>query len=97
MKKIIPRHTKIVETIDTSFGTLVREDYYRYPREESNLYMLDAQGNALWFAERAMDDDAYANSIRKAGDSSVKCASWNGFDCEINLNNGKIIHAAFTK
>ena len=92
-----PRHTKIVEAIVTPHGTLVQEDYYLYPKHESNIYMVDNQGDLLWFAERAMDDDAYANKIRKSSDTTVKCASWNGFDCEIDLLTGKLVHAAFTK
>jgi hypothetical protein len=91
------RYTQVVETVDTPFGTLVREDYYGYPKSESNIYMLSPHGTLLWFAERAMDDDAYANPICKAGEASINCASWNGFDCEINLEDGKLIHAAFTK
>lgn len=92
-----PRHTRIIETVVTPFGTLVHEDCYQYPRHESNLYMVDAQGNVLWFAERAVDDDAYANRIRKSSDATVKCASWNGFDCEIDLKTGALVHASFAK
>lgn len=91
------RHTQVIEAIETPYGTLVREDYYGYPKSEANLYMVDAHGTLLWIAERAMEDDAYANPVHDLGDTTVKCASWNGFDCEINLKNGKLIHAAFTK
>jgi hypothetical protein len=91
------RHTKIVEKIDTQFGTLVREDYYGYPRSESNLYMVDAQGKPIWFAERVANDDSYANPIRQLGECRIKCASWNGFDCEIDIKSGKLIDSAFTK
>jgi len=94
---IAPRHTQVVEVIDTAFGTLVREDYYRYPQQESNLYMLDSSSRPIWFAERAMGDDAYANPIRRIGEDKIKCASWKGFDCEIDLRTGRLINAAFTK
>lgn len=91
------RHTKIVETLATPVGTLVREDYYKYPRYESNLYMIGEGGSVVWFAERAMPDDAYANPIRGTSSHTVKCASWEGFDCEIDLRTGKLINAEFTK
>ncbi|MBL0044772.1 MAG: hypothetical protein IPP33_10380 [Flavobacteriales bacterium] len=94
---ITPRHTRVVESIDTPFGTLVREDYFGYPQTESNLYLVDAKGDPLWFAERARANDAYANHIRFSGEFSVKCASWECFDCEIDLRNGKLIGAVFTK
>lgn len=92
-----PRHTKIVEAIATPYGTLIHEDHYLYPRHESNIYMVEEQGAILWFAERAMNDDAYTNKIRKSSETTVKCASWNGFDCEIDLATGKLVDTAFTK
>ncbi len=94
---IRPRHTKVIESLDTPFGTLVREDYCGYPKSESNLYMIDASGNPVWFAERPMDHDAFANPLHGLGPISVKCGSWKGFDCEIDLRHGKLIHAEFTK
>jgi len=95
--KSSPRHTKIAEIVATEFGTLIREDYYQYPRTESNLYMTDSENNVLWFAERAMGDDAYAGQIRQIDNQTIKCASWNGFDCEIDLQTGKLVNAQFTK
>lgn len=92
-----PRHTAIVEAIATGFGTVVREEYYQYPGNESNLYLVNSSGEVVWFAERAMDDDAYVNPIRVIGDDRIKCASWNGFDCEISLQDGTLSHASFTK
>lgn len=91
------RHTRILETTETSFGTLVREDYFGYPASESNLYLVDASGTVIWFAERAMPADAYANSVRVSEPSIVACASWNGFDCEINLKNGQLLGSRFTR
>jgi hypothetical protein len=92
-----PRHTTIVETIETGLGTLVREDYYQYSKNESNLYLVNSFGEIVWFAERAMDDDAYANPIRIIGEDRIKCASWNGFDCELFLRDGKLGNVSFTK
>ena len=95
--KLIPRHTKIVETIETPFGTVVRENYYKYPESESNLYMIGPKNIILWFAERPMIDDAYANSIRQTKNETIKCSSWKGFDCEIDLRTGKLLNSVFTK
>ena len=81
----------------TSWGLLVREDYFLYPEFESNLYMVDSAGSPLWFAERAMEGDAFSNPVRQVNESVVQCASWRGFDCQINLKDGKLVHAAFTK
>ena len=94
---LLPRHTSIVETVDTPLGTVVREDYYQYPRYESNLYLVNSEGKPIWFAERAMEEDAFANQIRVIDDGRIKCASWNGFDCEISLLDGRLTQASFTK
>lgn len=94
---ITPRHTRVVESLGTQFGTLVREDYYGYPKAESNLYLLNDNGAPVWFAERPMEDDAYANPIRSVGLISVRCGTWNGFDCEIDLRSGKLTRADFVK
>jgi hypothetical protein len=94
---ICPRHTEIVETLATPFGTLVREDYYGYPESESNVYMVDAADNLVWFAERPIDGDAFANPLHALGPRSVRCSSWKGFDCEIDLHDGKLVQSKFTR
>jgi hypothetical protein len=91
------RHTRVLEVVETQYGVLVREDYYGYPEAESNLYMVDVHGTLLWFAERAMYGDSYANPVRVSSSHSVRCASWKGYECEIDLENGRLIHAVFTK
>lgn len=92
-----PRHTEIVEAIHTPWGVLVREDYFQFPETESNLYMVDSAGRPLWFAERAMAGDAYASPMIRVAENLVCCASWHGFDCYINLQDGRLVNAAFTK
>lgn len=92
-----PRHTSIVEAIQTPWGVLVREEHFQYPEVESNLYMVDGTGTPVWFAERAMDGDAYANPVFRINDGLVRCASWRGFDCEIDLQDGRLVNATFTK
>lgn len=92
-----PRHTKIVESISTPFGLLIREECFGYPEAESNIYMVDEDGKPIWFAQRAMDDDAYANQIVRLDENTIRCASWNGFTSDINLKNGTLIRSEFTR
>jgi hypothetical protein len=92
-----PRHTKIVESISTPFGRLIREDYFDYPEAESNIYMIDEDGKPIWFAQRVMDDDKYANYIVLLDENTFRCASWNGFTSDINLENGTLISSEFTR
>lgn len=95
--KLQARHTSIVETLTTEFGFVVREDYFGYPESESNLYMVDDSNRPIWFAERLMPDDAYANPLHRINSQSVTCSSWKGFTCQIDLRTGKIAHSEFTR
>lgn len=96
MKSLTPKHTNIKEAIDVNGGILVREDYFGYPKGESNIYLL-IEGNKIeWFAELPMENDAYVNPI-VLGKESFKCGSWNGFTCTVSLIDGKIINRLFTK
>jgi len=94
---IQPLHTEIVETLETSFGILVRESYDLYPEGVSNIYLVDAAGRLVWFAELAMLGDCFSNDIVQISDSQIVCSSWKGYDCTINLSNGKLANANFTK
>ena len=95
--ELIPRHTQIVETIQTRFGLLAREEYFQFPEDESNLYMISPDGVLLWVAERVMEGDVYANPIVRIDQAQISCASWKGYDCEIDLRSGKLLRATFTK
>jgi len=90
---LLPRHTRVVETVVTAFGTLVREDYRHYPNEESNLYLVDSANTVLWFAQRAMPDDSYANPIVVLGNDKVRCYSAKGIECDIDLKTGRLLNA----
>ena len=91
------RHTQIIEMVDTDFGTLVREDCHGYPTEESNLYLVDPENNVLWFAQRAMKDDCYANAVIPVSKDKIKCFSGKGVECEIDLRTGRLIGAELVR
>lgn len=90
-----PRHTQIEEEIETDAGILVREAYYGHPKGITNIYLVQ-DGRIAWEAELPMSDDVYANPIRVEGDH-FQCASWNGIDCKIALQTGKITESLLTK
>ncbi len=93
---IKPRHTKIVETLKLDDKTIVREDYMKYPKSESNVYAIDNKGNIIWFAELPSVDDCYANKMR-IENKLLKICSWNCFMVSLDLKNGKIIEKKFVK
>jgi hypothetical protein len=92
-----PRHTEILETLATEFGTVVREDNRNHPNSEPNLYMLSSEGKVVWFAERKLENDAYPNQIIRISPEKIKCFSAMGLECEIDLRTGKILSAELTR
>jgi len=75
----------------------VREDYHGYPKDESNLYLVDSENNVVWFAQRAMKDDCYANPVVPVSQDKIKCFSGKGWECEIDLKTGRLISAELVR
>lgn len=92
----MPIGTVVVEVIELNGRLIVREDYYQFPPEASNLYCLDFDLNLVWFAERTSPTDAYANPIFLE-DGEIVCASWEGETATIDPNTGRVIKGIFTK
>jgi hypothetical protein len=91
-----PLGTKIVQVEPLASAIVVREDYYKFPRGQSNLYLIDYVFQILWRAELPMPDDVFANPVLAYGDY-FECASWNGITCRICRTTGRILSTVFTK
>lgn len=91
-----PIGTKVIECVDCGDGFIVREDYYKFPEGKGNVYKLSYTMKLLWVAELPVDTDTYANQIEYDG-SSIRCASWEGYTCNLDLSSGKILSKVFTK
>jgi hypothetical protein len=91
-----PEATQVVQILPTEARLIVREDYYRFPEGQSNLYCLDHDLRRLWTAELPSAGDAYANPVLDRG-VVLECGSWGGFTCEIDPGTGQIVRKAFTK
>jgi len=91
-----PEATQVVQLLPTGGGSIVQEDYYRFPEGRSNLYCLDHDLRRLWTAELPSAGDAYANPVLDRGEV-LERASWGGFTCAIDPGTGQIVRKAFTK
>ena len=91
-----PLGTKIVQVEPRTSGIIVREDYYRFPPGDSNVYLLDYAFRLIWRAELPKPTDSYANPVEDHGDY-LQCASWECFSCRICPDTGRIISKQFTK
>jgi hypothetical protein len=69
-----PLGTKIVQVEPRTSGIIVREDYYCFPRGDSNIYLLDYAFRLLWRAELPTHTDSYANPVLDHGDY-LQCTS----------------------
>ena len=88
---IQPLHTKIDKSVQTTFGTIVLENHVGYPRNESNLYCISADGKVIWHAEKP-DPSTHYSRMRLGDDgSSISTYTLSGHACELDPKTGKIL------
>lgn len=98
MKTLKARHTSIRQIIDCGDGFIVLEEYYKYPEGVSNIYKVDYNFNAVWEAELPNPTDSYCNFMHQdKGKSEFTCSTWNGENCTIDVNTGKILKKGLSK
>jgi hypothetical protein len=88
--------TRLVQILCVGDHVVVREDYYQFPRDRSNLYCLDADLQPVWVAERPSHTDAYANAVTNTPDG-LECATWECVTCTLDVETGRIRSKVFTK
>jgi hypothetical protein len=91
-----PLGTKIVQFQPRNSGIIVQEEYYGFPRGQSNLYLVDYAFMLIWRAELPGSHDIYVNGFIDRGDC-IQCSSWECFMCGICPKTGKILSRQFTK
>lgn len=91
MENIQPLHTKIEKTIQATRGYIILESSTGFPRGESNLYCITAEGKIVWKAEKP---DPYTLFSRvKLNEDGVTISTYtlSGHACELDLGTGKIV------
>ncbi len=84
-------YTKIEKTIQLSVGTIVLESSNGFPLNESNLYLIEQNGNIIWKAEKP-DISTYFSRVKLNEDGNTFSAyTTHGHACELNLKDGKLI------
>jgi hypothetical protein len=92
-----PIGTSIVQALRIDSGIVVREDYYQFPRGQSNVYLLTENFVLVWSAELPWQRDVYANDVFPTMEGLLSCASWDGMSCTIHPETGHILKKVFTK
>ena len=85
--------TKIKQAEDINGFIIIREDYYDF--NGSNIYALDTNGAKVWTAELHNKSDIFVGFDFDG--STLRCQTWNGFSCQIDINSGALVGKVFTK
>lgn len=83
-------HTKIEKQIQTVDGEVVLESHSGFPVNESNLYLLGANGDIAWKAEKPEPKTLFSR-VKLNDDYTLSTYTIHGHACEVDLHTGKII------
>jgi hypothetical protein len=86
-----PLHTKIEKTVQTLYGTVVLESPNGFPRADSNLYCVAAEGRMVWKAEKPEPSTLYSRVKLNEDGASISTYTLNSIACELELSTGKIL------
>lgn len=89
---------EVLEAVEDGGKVFVIYDYMAFPRGEParNLFAYDLKGKELW---RAGDIGAGATDAftQFAGESPARVSNFAGYECEIDLETGKVLGTRWTK
>ncbi|NJC97937.1 MAG: hypothetical protein C3F07_20945 [Anaerolineales bacterium] len=88
---IQPLHTKIEKTIQTLTGYVVLENTTGFPRGESNLYCISADGRVIWKAEKPDPYTLYSRVRLNEDGNTLSTYTLSGHACDLDLGTGKIL------
>lgn len=94
--ELTPIHTKIEKMIQIKLGTIVLEEHSGFPLSDSNLYLVTANGNIAWKAEKPEPRTLFSR-LKLNDDSTLSTFTTSGQFCDINLETGKIISSSTFK
>ena len=88
--EVKPLHTKIEKMIQTVAGEIVLESHAGYPANDSNLYLLAANGDVIWRAEKPDPKTLYSR-VKLNDDYTLSTYTIHGHACDLDLHTGKIV------
>ena len=91
--EINPLYTKIEKLIELRKGIVVMENPEGFPVAESNIYMLDTNGQTLWNAEKPKSGALFTR-VRLNEDASLSTFTSDAQFCELDSENGRIISSS---
>ncbi len=91
MEDIQPLHTKIERTIQASRGFIVLESPTGFPKGETNLYCISAEGKIIWKAEKPDPYTLYSRVKLNEDGLTLSTYTLGGHACELDLGTGEIL------
>ena len=89
--EIQPLHTKVDKSLQSSYGIIVLEHHSGFPRGESNLYCVDADGKIVWQAEKPDPYTLYSRVRFNDDGMTISTYTINGHACDLDPKTGKIL------
>jgi len=85
-------YTKIDKTIQVNAGVIVLENSSGFPRNETNLYLIDNDGKIIWKAEKPDPNTSFTRVTLNEDGYSFSAYTLNGHACDLDLISGKLIN-----
>jgi len=89
--EVEPLYTVIDKSIQINDGVIVLENPNRFPRNESNLYLVGLKGEILWKAEKPDAGTLFSRVKLNEDGETFSAYTLNGHACDLNLKTGKLI------
>ena len=90
-------HTTIDKMIQINAGVIVLENPNKFPRNESNLYLVGMKGEIIWKAQKPDASTLFSRVKLNEDGETFSAYTLNGHACDLELRTGKLISQASIK
>jgi hypothetical protein len=92
---VVAQFTKIEKTIQINAGVIVLENPSGFPRNETNLYLINQHDEIIWKAEKPEPGTSFSRVKLNEDGDTFSAYTLGGHACELDLRTGKLI--SFTR
>ena len=89
--EVEPLYTAIDKTIQINAGVIVLENPNKFPRNESNLYLVGVKGEIIWKAEKPDANTLFSRVKLNEDGETFSAYTLNSHACDLELRTGKLI------
>jgi hypothetical protein len=88
---VVALYTKIEKTIQINAGVIVLENPSGFPRNETNLYLVNQHDEIIWKAEKPIPGTFFSRVKLNEDGDTFSAYTLSGHACELELRTGKLI------